>query len=84
VLRVFAKSGEALGSPLLLHNPLLLPEFSALLRKRGPSEDERPDDYARNAGRIMPFHKRLRSGCPLSGRRNENGGNRQFDVAPQA
>ena len=45
---------------LLLHNPVLLPEdvkrFSALVRKRGLSEDEKPDDFARIAGRITLFH----------------------------
>ncbi len=45
---------------VLLHNPVLLPDdvkrFSALVRKRGLSEDEKPDDYARIAGRIMLFH----------------------------
>jgi hypothetical protein len=41
-------------------NPVLLPEdvkrFSALVRKGGLSEDEKPDDYARIAGRIALFH----------------------------
>ena len=45
---------------LLLHNPVLLPDdvkrFSALVRKRGLSEDEKPDDYTRIAGRITLFH----------------------------
>jgi hypothetical protein len=45
---------------VLLHNPVLLPEdvkqFSALVRKRGFSEDEKPDDYACIAGRIKLFH----------------------------
>jgi hypothetical protein len=45
---------------LLLHNLVLLPEdvkrLSALVRKRGLSEDEKSDDYARIAGRITLFH----------------------------
>ena len=45
---------------MLLHNPVLLPEdvkrFSALVHKRGFSEEEKPHDYARIAGRIKLFH----------------------------
>jgi hypothetical protein len=44
----------------LLHNPVLLPEdvnrFSALVQKRGFSEDEKLNNYARIAGRIALFH----------------------------
>ena len=51
---------------LLLHNPVLLPEdvkrFSALVRKRGLFEDEKPDDYARIAGRITLFHEVIERG----------------------
>ena len=51
---------------LLLHNPVLLPEdvkrFSALVRKRGLSEDEKPDDYACIAGRITLFHEVIARG----------------------
>ena len=46
---------------LLLHNPVLLPEdvkrFSALVQECGFSEGEKPDGYARIAGRISSFIK---------------------------
>jgi len=45
---------------LLLHNSVLLSEdvkrFSALVRKLGLSEDDKPKDYALIAGRITLFH----------------------------
>ena len=45
---------------LLLHNPVLLLEdvqrFAALVRERGLSEDEKPDNYEVIAGRIQLFH----------------------------
>jgi hypothetical protein len=51
---------------LLLHNPVLLPEdvkrFSALVQKCGFSEDEKPDDCTRIAGRIKLLHDVIERG----------------------
>lgn len=45
---------------LLLHNPVLLPAdvklFSELVRSRGLAEDEKPNDFARIAGRVALLH----------------------------
>ena len=60
---------------LLLHNPVLLPEgvrrFSALVRKRGLSEDEKRDDYVRIAGRIALFHDVIAHGLSSIEKENE-------------
>lgn len=51
---------------LLLHNPVLLPEdvkrFSTLVYKQGLSEDEKPNNYTRIAGRIKLFHEVIARG----------------------
>jgi hypothetical protein len=56
---------------LLLHNPVLLPEdvmrLAALVRKHGLCEDEKPDDYARIAGRIRLFHDVIARGLSSFG-----------------
>ena len=63
---------------MLLHNPVLLPEdvkrFSALVRKRGLSENDKPDDYARIAGRITLFHDVIARGLAWFAREEDVNG----------
>lgn len=51
---------------LLLHNPVLLREdierFAALVKEHGLSEDEKPDNFERIAGRIRLFHEVIAQG----------------------
>lgn len=51
---------------LLLHNPVLLPEdvarFSDLVRRRGLSEEHKPEDFKKLAGRIELFHEVIARG----------------------
>jgi hypothetical protein len=50
----------------LLHNPVLLPQdiaaFSALVRSCGLSEDQKPEDRKKIAGRIKLFHEVIARG----------------------
>lgn len=57
---------------------MLLPEdvkrFSALVRKRGLSENDKPDDYARIAGRITLFHDVIARGLAWFAREEDVNG----------
>ena|ERR1051325_682723 len=50
----------------LLHNPVLLPEdvslLAELVRLRGLSEDSKPDDRSRIAGRVALLHETIARG----------------------
>lgn len=54
---------------LLLHNPILLLEdirrFAALVERRGLSEDQKPEDLTKIAGRIALFHDLISRGIAV-------------------
>jgi hypothetical protein len=53
----------------LMHNPVLLPndiaQLAALVRKRGLSEDQKPNDRSKLAARIQLFHEIIACGLKM-------------------
>ncbi len=53
----------------LLHNPVLLPEdiriFTALVKKRGLHEDQKPDHAKKIGGRILLLHEAISRGLKI-------------------